>query len=193
MPRSTQYRLLTLSIAVLLCAAACTPASPEEQVATARGQYSVELVSWRLEQIPQATEETTADESTVAEEGADEVVADAAAEEAPGAEGEMSVEVPDHLATNLVNNLYFDILVSTTADEPLSTLTIDLTHAAATQEEKNVYRIPLDVTGVIKGSGEQITATLENVEDVEENDLFSVEVRSSVGEAERSEYPEFSG
>ncbi|MEM6703309.1 MAG: hypothetical protein AAF690_11410 [Acidobacteriota bacterium] len=182
MLRRNLNRILVLSVAFALGVAACTPSSPEEQVASVRGQYTAELVSWRVEQIPEASEESAA-EATEESESA----------EAPSEEGEIAIEVPDHLSANLVNNLYFDILVSTGAADPLTTLTVDLTHAAATQEEKQVYRLPLDVSGVVKGSGEQITATLENVEDFEEGDLFSVEVRTSVGEDERSEYAEFGG
>lgn len=159
---------------VVLLLIGCTPSSPEEQVASTRAQYTAELVSWRLEQIPEATSE------------------DEAGDEGDAAEGEGdAIEVPDHLASNLINNVYLDILVSTTANDVLGTLTVDITHAAATQAEKAVYRFPLDVSGVVKGSGEQITATLEAVENFEEGDLFSVEIRGSVPEGERAEYPEF--
>ena len=185
MPRARQIRLLLVSLALLLFVAACTPSSPEEQIAATRGQYTAELVSFRVEQIPDPSAETAAEASGDA--------AEAAAADGEAEDGEVAIEVPDHLATNLVNNLYFDILVSTTAAETLSTLTVDLTHAAATQEEKRTYRLPLDVSAVVKGSGEQITATLENVEDFEEGDLFAVEVRTSVSDEDRSEYVEFSG
>ncbi len=170
-----------LNILILLCVGllvACGTPSPEEQVASLRSQYTAEVVSWRLEQIPQ---------ETVAADTVDEVDTETGA---VAGEVEM-LEVPQHLRTNLTNNVFLDVLVGTTSETALETLTVDITHSAATQAVKNVYRIPLDVSDVARASSAQITTSLGDLADLEEGDSFSAEIRANVPTEERSSYVEF--
>ncbi len=164
--------VLAIAILLVLTTLGCAQKSPEEQVADLRGQYTAELVSWRVEQTPAAAEV-----SEGAEDGSE-------------AEGGGEVEVPEHLATNLINDIFLDILVGTSSAEVLDGLTVDVTHAAATQAEKQTFRVFLDTSGITKGAPSQITAKLENVESFEEGDLFSVEIRNPSAD-QRGDYAEF--
>jgi hypothetical protein len=180
--------LLTLAALLSMATVGCRQLTPEEKVASLRSQYSAEAMSF----IVVEPEETTVDEEQLpdAEEAVDgEDVPEQVDVETDTETDIGEIDEPVEPVTGPVTVLV-DVLVSTTATETLDGLTLDVFHADAQQDVKENRRVWIDTSGVVRGPGTQFTIELEDV-DYEEGDGFSVEVRSPVPEAERSEYREF--
>ena len=89
-------------------------------------------------------------------------------------------------------DVILDILISTTSQEYLPGITIDLQHVDAERKEKGRRTMWVDTRGLVRGGGTQVTAVLENI-DYQTGDGFFVEVRTPVQAEERGEYREFAG
>lgn len=180
--------LLTLAALLSLGTLGCRQLTPEEKVASLRSQYTAEALSFVVvepeETVVAEDELPGAEEAVEGEEVLEEVEVEAAEETDIGEIDEPGEPVPGPV-TVLV-----DVLVSTTATDKLDGLTLDVFHADAQQDVKENRRVWIDTSGVVRGPGTQFTLELEDV-DYEEGDGFSVEVRSPIPEAERSEYREF--
>lgn len=167
---------------------ACGPSDPTAEIEDARSRYSAEVVSFSVDQRPQASPAeppaaVTGGEVDAgageAEQGADE----AAAPEAAAAEPVEPVEVRQDVLLDIV--LRFD------GHDPLPGLTLDITHAGADDREKGTYKAYIDTSDVYRGPPVQVVHRLEDVP-YEEGDGFHAEVRSAVPAAERDQYREFS-
>ncbi len=166
---------------VLLCTAlalvACgPPLTPTEELAVKRSEYVAELTSWTVNQEPVA-------EPAEAEATDSDAETDADADVDPDAE-------PAEQEVDTV--ILLDILMSTEGQGGLAGVTIDLTHVDENEVEKARRRMWVDTSMVSRGSGSQVTLTLEGL-DYEAGDMFHVEVRAVIAEDERSEYREFDG
>lgn len=168
---------------ILLLAVACAE-SPRQRTEKLRARYQAAVTGLVVKEEPltppaaePASEETSAAVAPAAAgEGATEEVAAAAAEPVP--------------VRQLVT---LDLLVRHDAKEKLSQLTVEIVHLAQDgQREKGRYRRTLDVSGVERGPGTQVTLVLEDI-GYEPNDGFAVEVRSPVPAGEEADYPELAG
>jgi hypothetical protein len=88
--------------------------------------------------------------------------------------------------------IVLDVLVRFDGSEPLPGLTLDLSMADPARREKAHRRVWIEVAGIQKGPGSQLTVTLDDLP-YQSGDGFFVEVRTPVPAAERSEYREFAG
>lgn len=93
---------------------------------------------------------------------------------------------------NVEKDILLDILVKSEADDALAGLTVDLEHVDSTGNLKASHRFFLETGDVRRGTVGTFSEKLVNV-DFTEGDGFTVNVRSPVPEAERSEYREFDG
>ncbi len=87
-------------------------------------------------------------------------------------------------------DILFDMLVQSEADQALSGLTVDFEHVDSSGNIKSERKIYLDISAVGRGNVGSFSETLTNV-DYTEGDGFTVNVRSPIPEAERSQYREF--
>ncbi|MDX1384118.1 MAG: hypothetical protein R3190_10775 [Thermoanaerobaculia bacterium] len=163
-------RSLILAVVVVAVAGCGPQLTPEEEIELLRSQYTAELTSITVKQDPGSG----AAEATAGEEPPD--VDDAAG---------LDLDQPP-VRTDVV----LDILVSTTSQDYLPGVTIDVQHVDAERREKDLRRLWVDTSSLVRGGGTQVTHVLEDV-DYEVGDGFHVEVRSPVGEDERAEYREF--
>lgn len=176
MPRKSILALFTICVAGLLAVGcASEPEDPAEQVSEIRSDYSAELNSFVVHQVPQPAMEAPA------EEGGETAEAGDGAEEAAAEE---PAEVP------LRQDVLLDVLVALEGRDSLPGLTVDVTQVDAQENEKATWRVYLDVSDVHRGPGTQISHRLEDV-DFEEGDGFHVAVRHPVPPEERGEYREF--
>jgi hypothetical protein len=177
--------LIVIGFAMLL---GCRPMSPIDRLEAQRGQYTVELTSFILEQEPldvlieaSPSEPDAALEETT-EEGTEGGTEEGTAEDTEEGTDELAVE--PMLRTNVV----LDLLVSTEGD-PLPGISVDFEHVDANRNMKERRLLWLETAELVKGVGVQLSAVVDDV-DYQEGDGFHVEVRSPVPEAERSEYRE---
>lgn len=197
--RSPFRRLPLLALMTLLLGAviACQPKTPEEKIAAARAAYTVELNSWfPQEPEPEVVAEDVAGEDPAgeAEAGAEAAEAAAVAEEAVEAgegegEGELEFVEVDNVGPRTVNVL-FDLIVQFNGDEPLPGLTLEITRADASGNEKASMRHYQELPEHIKGDTKQVSFKLEGLE-FEDGDGYSVTVRKVVPPEEQGEYREF--
>lgn len=184
-------RTLTLAlIAVALVAlTACAPKTVDQ----IRAQYSVELNAW-MPLAPPAPEEPMMDEAMEGEMG-EAMEADAMEDEAmagegmegEGADGMMEEAAP---AGPTPRDIQFDVVVRFSGQEPLPGVTIDITHADASEQQKGVYRHYVETTNFLPGEPFQETFKIEGVP-FEDGDVFSASIRPVVPEAEKGEYREY--
>ena len=156
---------LLLGVASLL--ATCRQLTPEEQLEVVRSRYTAQLTGFVVEGGPQS-------------EPLDEPEGEETSEE-PG-------DAPEPIVP-LTSNIVFDILVRTESVEKLEGVTLDVYHADAEEQEKAHHRIWVDVSGVERGPGTQITYVLEGVE-YEKGDRFFIELRRPSPE-EKQHYREY--
>lgn len=150
--------------------AACGPSlSPEEQLEANRSNYTAELTSINLRQIPA--------EVVVAE------VVDGDTED---------LQVFDGEAEFVRTDVILDVLVSTRSEPTLDGVTLDLTHVDGAQKLKGRRTLFIDTSSLIRGVGVQISHVIEDV-DYAEGDGFHVEVRVPIPVEERGEYREYDG
>ncbi len=187
--RSPLVLSISCSCLLLLGLMACTPASPEEQVAKTRSQYTVKFNAWALQQSEPAQE--AAAEGDVAGEG--EATAAAVGSEEEGEEGE--VDLSETLASiNLgpqSSDILFDLLVRFEGSKPLPGITVEVTHADPFEKEKE-NRLHYIETDSFVGTQktQQVSFVLEGFE-YEDGDVFSVEFNAYVSPEERGGYREF--
>ncbi len=178
--------IVLLALALLL-ATGCDSGTPEEKVAKVRAQYKVELNSWSAQDPPQAEppmEEAAEAVAEAAEAAGAAETAEAAAEAEEGAMDEEEMSGPQP------NNVLFDLVVYFRGRKALKGITVDVTHADASQQEKAVYQQWIDTTGMFNGDTRQVDFMLEGME-VEDGDAFAVTLASGVP-ADLGNYPEFS-
>lgn len=172
-----------LPFAVFLTMAACGPSSPEGKVAQIRAGYKIELNSWRPkpEEPPPAMEDEAA-----AGEDADAAAMEAAAADVEGEEGEAEAVEMGPKPTDIL----LDLVVYFRGRESLPGVTVDITHADASQAPKQTYHHYVETAGILNGETRQASVVLEDVP-FEEGDVFSVELVAGIP-ADLSAYKEFS-
>lgn len=163
--------------AVLLIPFSLVSCAPQD-VNTLRDNYSAELNSFVVQEQPAAVFD---DVQTV--EGDEDGEAGDEQETGDGQEAETQPAVPPS------KNVLLDISLRHEGAGKLSGVTLDISQADASGEEKDHWRVYVDTSGL--AVEKQITHTLEDV-DYTEGDGFHVEVRSHVPPEERDEYQEFS-
>jgi hypothetical protein len=207
--------------ALLLAASGCGPRlTPEEEIERLRSQYTAELKSLTVKQDPVAPAVDVATGATG--EAGDEAAAgatpspsapeiDASAQTAetaedlaegetpetsivrdPAAPGATPAEIATIAGPQVRTDVILDILVSTTSDEYLPGITLDVEHVDAERREKDRRTLWVDTSALVRGGGTPVTHVLENVE-WDEGDAFYVEVRTPVPAEERASYREFQG
>jgi len=210
--RRSLHRLLAAALAAALTFAlsACAPDDPQARVAKIRSEYKVTLNSWKVmgadepaspvfegpesegAEVAEATsaaDETADDESlTAIPEPAEEESLEIAGAGEEGVDGEAPAELTDEDSAS--DTVLFDVIVQFDGDEPLPGVTLDITQADPFEQEQDHRRYWIDTADYHDGSFEQLTFELGGF-DVEEGDVFSVDIRSSVPPEERAEYREF--
>lgn len=159
----------------------CTPTDVHEL----RRNYSAELSGWIVKERPAAVVDevqTVTDEAGEGEEAATEDEAGGESGEAPADEVSMA-QVPAS------QDVLLDIVLRHEGAGSLPGITLDVSQADASEQEKNHWRIYVDTSDL--GVEKRVTHTLEDVE-VGEGDKFAVAVRQNVPPEERDEYKEFS-
>lgn len=171
--------VLTLLVLVLSLAA-CGQAGVEDL----RRNYTAELNGWYKQQTPAAAEAMI----TVGDENGGEGVGEEGAE-AAGEEGEEEIpsEMPE--TVTVTQKVTLDIMLRHEGGGTLPRVTVDIYQADAEENQKQNWKLPVDTSDL--AVTKQFTQTLEGV-DLEEGDVFAVEVREHVPPEERDEYPEFS-
>ncbi|HVR28770.1 MAG TPA: hypothetical protein VMS86_04485 [Thermoanaerobaculia bacterium] len=186
----SRTRVAAILAFLLLAAQACGPQlTPEEKTELIRSQYTAELKSLTVKQDPLSvmddeTSEAVADATAAEAEGASPA---AAAELDPAADAEPAAAAPP-----VRSDAILDILLSTTSQQYLPGVTLDLEHVDAARRVKDRRSLWVDTSSLGRGPGIQITHVLENV-DWEEGDGFFVEVRTPIPPEERADYREFRG
>jgi hypothetical protein len=180
-----------LLVVPLLAAVACAPGSPEEQIAEIRAGYTIELNSWQ----PVFEEEESAYASSLegdeAAPGEEASAGDEAGEAAGDESGAGEEAVDDEMASApQPKDILFDLVVYFKGRKSLPGVTVDITHASASQEEKAVYRQYIETPGIVNGETRQADFVLEGLV-VQEGDAFAVEVAPGVP-ADLAAYREFS-
>jgi len=205
--------LLGSCLLVALFAHSCGPQlTPEQKTEMLRSQYTAELKSLTVKQDPVAG----GGADTLGEIAADELAAadalhapEASAtglEPAEAAKTEESDLAADRAAADAVEtaaldasgaaapavhtDVILDILVSTTSQEYLPGLTLDVEHVDANRREKDRRTLWVETSGLVRGGGVQVTHVIENV-DWEPGDGMFVEVRTPIPTEERAQYREF--
>lgn len=182
---------------ILMAAEGCAPGSPEARIAKVRSQYEVELTGWLPRQPEGADQAPPADviddqvtavagEAASASLAATATESAAVGEEAAGEEG-MVDEEPGPVRTTIL----FDLLVTFKGSKPLDGITLDITHADAAEQTKEVRRHYIETAGMLRGSSEQISVLLDDFL-LEEGDAFAVELRSPIPPEEIGDYRELS-
>jgi hypothetical protein len=180
---------LALSSLAILVVAGCAPESPAEKAAKLRARYQVEVTGLVVREEPLALPAEPPAEPPAATEPAG-TGGDAAAPAADPA-GDAAAVAPPPVPVR--QTVLLDLLVRHDAPEKLARLTVDLAQIAADgTTEKARFRRTLDVAAIEKGTGNQVTVTLEDI-DYAAGDGFTVEVRPVVPPGEQAEYPELGG
>lgn len=157
---------------------ACAP----QDVNSLRGNYSAELNSFVVQEQPAAVfDDVQTVEGDEGEEAAGGEEADEP--EGDGEEADTQPSVPPS------KNVLLDISLRHEGAGKLPGVTLDVSQADASGEEKDHWRVYVETADL--AVEKQITHTLENV-DYTEGDGFHVEVRSHVPPEERDEYQEYS-
>ena len=108
----------------------------------------------------------------------------------PAAPGAAPATVETTAGPAVRSDVIHDILVSTTSNEYLPGVTLDVEHVDADHEEKDRRTLWVDTSGLVRGGGTQVTHVLEDV-DWQTGDAMYVEIRSPIPPEERAEYREF--
>lgn len=196
--------VLVTALATLLVFTACQQASPEEQIAAKRAEYTVKLNSWypEVENVSlEVTEEPMDAEGDAAAEGdeaGDEMAEDKAEDMAEGESGDDTAG--DDLAGDTAmagpqpHTIVLDLLVLYDGrGEPLPGLTVKVTQVASADEnaeEIGSWLQYLEMPPMTKGVSEQVGFQLEGVP-FEQGNLFAVSLVKNVPAEERSQYREF--
>jgi hypothetical protein len=175
-----------------LWALACGPKlTPEEQVELLRSQYTAELKSLTVKQdpvaatasdsgVPAGSGEAAAGETAIPPDASGEPTGDEAASlaaETPAEDAAASGAVAQAPGPAVRTDVILDILVSTTSQEYLPGITIDVEHVDADRKVKDRRTLWVDTSTLVRGGGTQVTHVLE--------------VRTPVPAELRAEYREF--
>lgn len=177
-----------LAAAVLLMVpwlfVSCTPTDVNEL----RRNYSAELSGWIVKERPAAVVDEV---QTVTEDaGEDATAGEEAGEEPAGQEMEDAPEDEVSMAQMPASqDVLLDIVLRHEGAGSLSGITLDVSQADASEQEKNHWRVYVDTSDL--AVEKRVTHTLEDVE-VAEDDKFAVEIRQNVPPEEQDEYKEFS-
>lgn len=147
-----------------------------------RRNYTAQLNGWVVKEEPMAV---VSGIDTVEGEREGATPDGEAGEEAEPTSG------PQEESTDVVfttKTVILDIIVQHKGGGTLPGITLDITQGDAQQNAKRSWKLWVDTSDL--AGAKQMTHTLDGVE-LDEDDGFTVEVRPSVPEAERSEYPEF--
>ncbi len=162
----------------------CTPTDVNEL----RRNYSAELSGWIVKERPAAVVDEV---QTVTDDGGEDATAGEEAGDEPAGE-EMEDAPEDEVSMAQMpasQDVLLDIVLRHEGAGSLPGVTLDVTQADASEQEKNHWRIYVDTSDL--AMEKRITHTLEEVE-VAEDDRFAVEIRQNVPQEERDEYEEFS-
>lgn len=162
---------------------ACAPSDPVQELEDARSRYSVEAVSFSVDQTPAGGDAFAAPPMPAEGEGGEAAAGEGAGEEGGAVEPMEPVEVSQ--------DVILDLLVRWDGRDPLPGLTIDITHADVDGNEKGSHRAYIETADVHRGPPTQMVHHLEDVP-YEEGDGFHAEVVSPVPAGERAQYREFS-
>ncbi len=192
--RQTPHFVTCFVLALLAVASAgCGPASPEEQVAATRAQYTVRLESFTAEEPPPAVEEMMMEEAAEAVAAVEEA-AEAAEAAEETAEGEESGEVLEEEAPvesgPRATDVILHLLVRFGGKEALPGITVEVTQADPFGKEKEPTLHWIETAGMVKSDVKQVDLKLEGLE-FEEGDAFAVLLRAPVPAEQRSQYREF--
>jgi hypothetical protein len=180
--------LCALIIPALLGLVACGPSSPAEEVAKARRQYTVKFNTWILQKnAPVAVDTMDVDPSEGADDGSEGEGGDT-----PGGNlADLSDEIAELDLAPQPASILFDLLVRFDGPEPLPGITLEVTHADPFEKEKEV-RLHFIETASFTGAEkiQQVSFVLDDFA-YEDGDLFSVDYREVVPEADRAGYREF--
>ena len=102
------------------------------------------------------------------------------------ASGVAAQQAPPKVRTDAI----LDVMVTTTSDEPLPGVTIDVEHFDASRRAKSRSTVWVDTSRLSNGQSTQVSHVLENVA-WDTGDTFTVSVRTPIPEAERADYREF--
>lgn len=179
-----------LALLSLLVFTGCQAASPEEQVAAKRADFTVNLNSWyaQVENVPM--------DDSMAADGEEAAGDDMAADAATGDEGEAGDDADMGMDMDMAtgpqpHTIVFDLLVAYNGrGEALSGVTVKVTQADGAGEEKGSWLEYLELPKMTKGVPEQVGFQMEGIA-FEEGDVFAVTLTKSVPADERSQYREF--
>lgn len=188
---------LCLLVSFLFLSAACGPSDPATVVNNTRAEYKVQLNTF-IVQEPEPEPELVL-EVVEMEAAAGEAVAAAAegvmeaaelvAEGEEGGEGEIDEVVVDEGPSS--TDVLLDLYVLFNGKESLDGVTVDISMADPFEKEKGTFRRYLETGKMARGEGRQLSVVLEDIENFETGDVFSVFIRSYVPAEERGEYQEF--
>lgn len=185
--------VVLMSAAVVSVVAGCGPQlSPEEEVEAIRSRYTAELQSLTVKQDPTTESQDLSPESQDPPQSAEGALGEDEAGGEPAAAAELGEAEAEQTPAErpVETDVILDILVSTTSDEYLAGVTLDVFQVDAEEREKDRRHIWVDTSDLLRGGGTQVTHVLEDV-DYEPGDGFYVEVRTPIPPDERAEYREF--
>jgi hypothetical protein len=165
----------TVVLSSIMTLSACSPASPEEQIAQLRSRYEARVNGFYVTAEPLVVEAMVEPEASEEETAGEDAV-----------EGE-DVEEPEMVVSQ---NAHLDLIVQHDADEMLPGITVEISMVDSAQQEKGRWQLWVDTSGLRKANQLQLTHVLEDVPYVE-GDGFAAEVRVPVPAAERGNYREF--
>ena len=172
--------------ATLLVGGGCAEKSPMEKIAETRAKYTVQLNGW----LPQEPEPEPFEIAEGGELEAAEVEGVEAEMAEPGTE-EMAEEAVEPEPGPETTAIHFDVILYFDGDETLPGITLDITHADSNEQEKATYRYWANTADMLRGAPLQFNFVLE-IPNFEPGDVFSMEIRRPIPDAEISEYGEFS-
>ena len=179
-PAAALYRgsFALVLIALVLTATGCEPEfEGTDKIDYLRSKYTVELTAFTVRDFVEPAAEPT--EGEPADEGE-------AAAEGDGEEAD-AVNQP-----TIRQDGYLDLLVSTTAKEPLPGITVDFYLQGPDGAEKATHRAYVETTGVTYGNAAQIGVVWEGIP-YEDGDALAAQVREPVPAGDHAEYREYDG
>ena len=162
-------------ILALVAALGCQKLTPLEKVNKARGEVTVELSSWIVRSAPQELPPIGAAESE-----------EAANMSADGEEEVLSLDLPE---IALMQDVILDMFV-VRGKADLPGITVDIVQADAQESVKGTTLQWIDFESIPVGGSAQVTRVLEGI-NLEDGDLFFVEIKGLVSPEARADYQEF--
>ena len=164
----------------------CSSKTPEEKVAEIRSLYSARLNGFIIEEEPIAEPMPEVSGLEETEPGAGEEP-----ETPPADESAEIGEEPVYEPIPVRQQARLDLLIQHDSYDLLPGVTVDISMADASGNEKDHWRVWFDTADVGKATVTQFTHILEDIA-YEEGDGFFAEIRNPIPVDERNEYREFS-